>query len=107
MNKIYIIFLIFLLSFLLTNCKTVKKGFSLDNKNKTEEFLVEKKSPLVIPPDFDQLPPPTTSLNQDKEDKNKLESIIKSASNSSESTEILNEQNNNLEKSILEKIKSN
>jgi len=107
MNKVYIILLIFLSSFLLTNCKTVKKGFSLDNKNKTEEFLVEKKSPLVIPPDFEQMPPPTTSSSQDQDDENELESIIKSASNSSDGTELLIEQNKNLEKSILEKIKSN
>jgi len=106
MNKIYIILLTFVLSFLLTNCQTVKKGFSLDNKNKTEEFLVEKKSPLVIPPDFEKLPPPTTTT-QSQKDENKLESIIKSNSNLSENVEVSKEQNIKLEKSILEKIKSN
>jgi len=105
MNKIYIILLTFVLSFLLTNCQTVKKGFSLDNKNKTEEFLVEKKSPLVIPPDFEKLPPPTTTQSQ--KDENKLESIIKSNSSLSENVEVSKEQNIKLEKSILEKIKSN
>ena len=106
MNRIYIILLTFVSSFLLTNCQTVKKGFSLDNKNKTEEFLVEKKSPLVIPPDFEKLPPPITTI-QSQKDENKLESIIKSNSNLSESVEVSKEQNIKLEKSILEKIKSN
>ena len=36
----------------------MKKGFESQRKNSTDEFLVEKKSPLVMPPDFDELPIP-------------------------------------------------
>ena len=46
---------------LLFGCNTLRKGFEPD-KRSGEEFLVEKKSPLVMPPDFDELPIP----NQDR-----------------------------------------
>ena len=42
---------------LLSGCNTVKKGFQPD-KRSGEEFLVEKKSPLVMPPEFNDLPIP-------------------------------------------------
>ena len=51
------IFLIFL--FLLLNaCQTIQDGLA-GNKNKnSDEFLIEKKNPLEIPPDFGSLPKP-------------------------------------------------
>ena len=46
MKKFKIILLsIFVLTFLNT-CGTVKNAFSTQKKNNTDEFLVEKKSPL-------------------------------------------------------------
>ena len=51
--------LIFLIIFLILNaCKLLKDGFRSQKKNSIDEFLVEKKSPLVMPPDFDELPLP-------------------------------------------------
>ena len=51
---------------LLTSCSTVKKGFQNPKKNNSDEFLVEKKSPLVMPPDFDELPIPKKKDNKKK-----------------------------------------
>jgi hypothetical protein len=34
----------------------MKSAFENQKKNNTDEFLVEKKSPLVMPPDFNELP---------------------------------------------------
>ena len=49
----------FIFSILILNsCGTVKEGFSSQKKNSIDEFLVEKKSPLVMPPDFNELPLP-------------------------------------------------
>ena len=47
-----------LLTFILflNGCGTAKKAFSPERKNSSQEFLVEKKSPLALPPDFDELP---------------------------------------------------
>ena len=38
------------------SCGTIKEGFSNQKKNNSDEFLVEKKSPLVMPPDYNDLP---------------------------------------------------
>ena len=37
---------------LLDSCGTVEEGFVNQKKRSTDEFLVEKKSPLVMPPDL-------------------------------------------------------
>ena len=35
-----------------SSCGTVKEGFSSQKKNNSDEFLVEKKSTLIMPPDY-------------------------------------------------------
>ena len=102
--KIYastVLFLIFLQS-----CGTVREGFSSQKKNSSDEFLVEKKSPLVMPPDFDELPIPNADEVQSEENNSSIKSII-----STNDVTVLSSQNNvtdqNLEISILKKIKKN
>ena len=53
--------LIICIFFILLSCSTVREGFQNNKKNNSDEFLVEKKSPLVMPPDFDELPIPNTN----------------------------------------------
>jgi len=60
MNKKINIFLL-LLIFLLESCGTwgeVKKGLTGQKTSSTDEFLVEKKDPLIKPPNFEELPVP-------------------------------------------------
>ena len=40
---------------LLTSCGSVQKGFDPQNKSTSDEFLVEKKSPLSMPSSFEEL----------------------------------------------------
>ena len=62
MTKKKIIFPI-LLIFLVTSCAdtwgNVKRGLTGAKKKSTDEFLVKKKDPLILPPDFDSLPSPS------------------------------------------------
>ena len=102
--KIYTLTILFFLT--LQSCGTVKEGFSSQKKNSSDEFLVEKKSPLVMPPDFDKLPIPKTNETQLEENSNSIKSLITSNEEPSVSTQI-NETNQNLENSILKKIKNN
>ena len=64
-NKISVIIT---LSLFITGCNSVKKAFDPQRKNSSEEFLVEKKSPLSMPPKFDELPVPKSNeqVNQDQ-----------------------------------------
>ena len=90
----------------LQSCQTVKEGFTSQKKKSTDEFLVEKKSPLVMPPDFNELPLPKTSGNVEEEENesgNNIEKLI-SNNDSPESSEV---QDKNFENLIIEKIKQN
>ena len=56
-NKLLIsLGLIYLIT--LTSCQSVKEGLSGQKKKSGDEFLVQKKNPLVMPPDFEKLPKP-------------------------------------------------
>ena len=82
------------------SCGTVKEGFTNQKKNSSDEFLVEKKSPLVMPPDYDNLPKPDSEDNQTKKNNNIKELVSKNQKNTQE-----NINSGSLEGSILEKIK--
>ena len=58
--------LIFVLLSLLAGCNSVKDGLTLKKKSGADEFLVKKKNPLVLPPEFSELPNPD-SENSKKE----------------------------------------
>ena len=99
---------LFIISILILNsCGTLKEGFSSQKKNSIDEFLVEKKSPLVMPPDFNELPLPKQT---DEVSENEVETGIKSLITDTKDPDLDNQntnQNTNFENSILEKIKSN
>ncbi|MDC1177138.1 DUF3035 domain-containing protein [Candidatus Pelagibacter sp.] len=85
---------------LLTSCGS---GLSLNNKKKGDEFLVEKKNPLVLPPSFGELPSPDDQVQSgDQNNSNSFEKILikKDVEGLKKKTTA-----NSLENSILEKIK--
>ena len=57
MKKINIFLL--LATILLTSCQSIKDGLSGKKNDNSDEFLVKKKNPLVMPPKFMELPKPT------------------------------------------------
>ena len=90
------------------SCSTLKEGFSSQKKSSTDEFLVEKKSPLVLPPDYNKLPIPKSADEIDEKDsdsKNEIKKLISNNENSNKSD--TNNQSGNIENSIIEKIKKN
>jgi hypothetical protein len=109
-NKYKIILILIMYSFL-QGCGTVKDAFSSQKKNSTDEFLVEKKSPLVMPPNFDELPlPKSDQVEKDEkiENSGSLEALINNSSRSQDSTiQESGSPNQSIENSIIDKIKSN
>ena len=88
--------------FFVTSCDTMgtaKKALTGEKRNTTDEFLVKKKDPLILPPDYENLPVPDGSVaaNEDSStfEKN-LEDMIEDNSSTS----------NSVEESILKKIRS-
>ncbi|MDC3138931.1 DUF3035 domain-containing protein, partial [Candidatus Pelagibacter sp.] len=81
MNKKSFSFLISILIFtILTGCQDVKKGLSGKKINEGNEFLVIKKNPLVVPPNFNELPQPSDNNienNSNKDNENEFKNIMK------------------------------
>ena len=102
MKKLNLLFILGIALIILSGCNTVKKGFKNPKKNSSDEFLVEKKSPLVMPPEFNELPIP----NQNKDTSQKQENNIKNLISDNNGNTDQEASNSDLEGSILSKIKN-
>ena len=104
LNKFYIFFLSFLI--FTTSCQSIKEGLVGNKRSKSsDEFLVQKKNPLVLPPDFEILPTPKIETNQQTDDNDNIEDLFGIYEDKSEIFET--ESSKSLENSILEKINTN
>ena len=90
----------------LSSCGTINEGFKNQKKNSTDEFLVEKKSPLVMPPNFEALPVPSNQKITEANQTNSIKSLITNKKISDEKIENV-QVDKNFEQSILDKIKNN
>ena len=107
MKKIFKLTIIIISILTLNSCGSLKEGFSSQKKNSIDEFLVEKKSPLVMPPNFNKLPLPQQTNQVTENEKN---TDIKSLLTDNKDTDLDNQNTNqktNFENSIIEKIKNN
>ena len=102
MKKLNLLFILGIALIILSGCNTVKKGFKNPKKNSSDEFLVEKKSPLVMPPEFNELPIP----NQNEDTSQKQENNIKNLISDNNGNTDQEASNSDLEGSILSKIKN-
>jgi hypothetical protein len=101
------IFLILIMMLVTSSCQTLKNAVSGAKQENSDEFLVQKKHPLVLPPNFDDLPVPfdktlAATEVQIKEDIEKLlgmenDTISRSKTSGSDS----------IESFVLKKIKEN
>ena len=105
LNKIIII-----IFFLITACASswdeIKKGLGGAKRTSTDEFLVRKKEPLVMPPKWKNLPEPGGVMKSDDEvrEVTDIEEFIKLGKNNESSTNY-EQGSGDLEESILKKIK--
>ena len=61
-----IFFLIVIFVTFISGCSSIKDTLTGVTKQKnTDEFLVKKKDPLVLPPNFNDLPKPQTQKNSE------------------------------------------
>ena len=105
-KKINFIILLILSSILLSSCGSVQRALDPQNKNTSDEFLVEKKSPLSMPPSFEELPVPSNQKITEENQTNNIKSLITDKKISDEKI-INNEADKDFEQSILDKIKNN
>ena len=90
-----------------SSCGVVKEGFTNQKKKSTDEFLVEKKAPLVMPPNYNELPTPKQGDEEEISDASEVKKLISKSKNSSSKNTNFNNSSESLENKILGKIKSN
>ena len=84
----------------IVSCGDVGKILRNEKIKTTDEFLVKKKGPLVLPPNYEEIPKPDTIKKKTDNNQNKIKSILKTQKkDKKKSTNSLS-----IEKSILEKI---
>ena len=90
---------------LLQNCGGVKDALTGQKRSEqSDEFLVKKKNPLVLPPDFEKLPTPSDTNVIEENDEFDLKKVLNKRS---QDQVLTNKSDTKLEKSIIEKIKGN
>ena len=99
------VFCFTILSLLIGGCQSVKDGLTGQKRTTSDEFLVQKKNPLILPPDYKNLPKPineeTTEVTNQEAD-NDIQKIL------GQKSEVQKKSTNNeisIESTILEKIK--
>ncbi len=69
----------------LYSCQSVKDGLTGKKRNNSDEFLIQKKNPLVQPPKYGELPlPENKRIVEKKEDINEIENLLKKNENISQ-----------------------
>ena len=102
------IFYLIVIIFFLNSCQSVRDGLTGAKRNQSDEFLVEKKNPLTLPPEFENLPVPIENSKEEVDEKDfdirkLLGNLPKDESKKSGS----NGLSESLESSILKKINKN
>ncbi len=108
MKTISNILIIFTISLFLLSCSDTLKGFKLKKKSTSgDEFLIQKKDPLVLPPDYSELPNPDGEVKEKKiedDEETQIEIVFKKDNSDAQENENSNSTDSGLEKSILKKI---
>ena len=109
MKKIKIFLFLLLVTLILNNCGGFQEAMDPQRKNKTDEFLVEKKLPLSMPPEFEKLPIPKNEkvVKNENEENNLKKLIVNNQTNISKTSSDSKETVGSFEKLIIEKIKNN
>ena len=99
-----ILLLIFMIN-LLNACQSVTEGFTLKKNNNADEFLVEKKNPLVLPPGYGTLPiPQDGQINDNEIEDEKIDVFVNKDDKNLSSTVEKDSKHSSIEESILQKI---
>ena len=98
------------LLFLLSSCQSAREGLAGGKKNNTDEFLVQKKNPLVLPPDYNDLPLPKDYKIKDDQSSANIDNEIKKLLESEEKDNVSNNDSagdSSLEDSITKILNEN
>ena len=92
--------LLILIFLILSACGNVGKILRNEKIKTTDEFLVEKKKPLILPPDLDQIPEPGTKVEKKTEEKDALKQILNKNTKENKTSE----KSSSIEESIIKRL---
>ncbi len=100
MKKINKTILYFVLGLFLHSCADVGKTLRNEKITNTDEFLVKKRQPLTLPPDYQNLPEPGSKNLEKEDERNKINKILKVPKN-----KVIKKGSSNVEQSIISQIR--
>ena len=96
---------IIIITIFLYSCQSAKDAFqSKKRSDQSDEFLVQKKNPLVMPPDFEKLPTPGNQefYKEEITDSSEIKDLLKIKENNNQENN--SDQLTDIERTILKKI---
>ncbi len=95
-----------ILSLLFVSCSGISDVGKVMRNEKTvttDEFLVKKRKPLILPPDYNEIPEPGEISEKKKTEEDKIKKILKAPQEENNSG--IKEGGSSVENSILKKIR--
>jgi len=100
MRKFLLLFFIFITLVSCSGFSEAGKVLRNEKTKTTDEFLVKKKDPLELPPNYDKLPLPKSERNKKKVSNDEINKILKIPKDDSNK-----KKPSSVEEAILDKIK--
>ena len=99
MKKINLPILFLILGLFLYSCGDAVKTLRNEKITNTDEFLVKKRQPLTLPPDYQVLPEPGSKNLEKEDERNNINKILKVPKNTNK------KGSSNVEQSIISQIR--
>ena len=93
--------------FMTASCQSIKNAVSGVKQENSDEFLVQKKNPLVLPPDFTDLPVPFDESSEvtEVQIEDDIEKLLGVENNTKKTNDT--SDSSSIESFVLKKIKEN
>ena len=101
MKKLNLLLILFLLLISCGSLSEAKKVIKNEKVITTDEFLVKKRNPLVIPPNFEEVPKPGSEPKKIINEEEKIKRILNAPKDENNSTS----KSSSVENSILKRIR--
>ena len=101
MKKSTFLLILFILLISCSSLSDAKKVLKNEKVTTTDEFLVKKRNPLVIPPNFEEVPIPGSEPKKIINEEEKIKRILNAPKDENNSTS----KSSSVENSILKRIR--
>ena len=103
-NKFSILILTLII---LSSCQTLQDGLAGKKNKNSDEFLIEKKNPLEIPPEFGELPEPNKIKGEEEDQAEKLDKDLEKLLKNDDTSNDPQSIDKSAEEFVLKQIKNN